>query len=439
MIPIHRIEAEQSSATNESGNRSRPVPSNDPIRTRRAAALVMVLIAGAVAAAAVPGSGDAHLAAQSAGGPACVPVASWVIPGANGGQATTLESLLERAVQAGTVLLGESHDSHEHHRWQLQVITALHSRHSDLVIALEMFPRRVQPALDRWVAGEIDEAEFLRASEWREVWRFDPALYLPIFHFARMNRIPLVAINVERSLIQAVSEKGYAAVPVSEREGVNEPAPAIAAYEDMLLESWRDHLPPDKQQDAALARQDAGFRRFVESQLVWDRAMAQGIADAADQKPGAVVVGLTGSGHVIHGWGVSHQLQQMGRKAPLALLPWDRDGDCADLVPGLADAVFGVAEPPRNVPVVRPRLGITLEPAEDGVRIGAVTAGSIAERTGLRKGDVIIEVAGVRPEQAIEVAAAVMRQAPGTWLPLKIQRGSRTLELVAKFPAASEP
>ncbi len=415
------------------------MPSPDAIRTRRAAALLSVLIAGAVAAATVPGSGDTHPASQSANESTCVPVARWVIPGANAGQPTTLEALLERAAQAGVVLLGESHDSHEHHRWQLQVITALHARHPDLVIALEMFPRRVQPALDRWVAGEIDEAEFLRASEWRQVWRFDPALYLPIFHFARMNRIPLVAVNVERSLVQAVSEKGYAAVPASEREGVSEPAPAIEAYEDMLLESWRDHLPPDKQQDAALARQDEGFRRFVESQLVWDRAMAQGIADAADQKSGAVVVGLMGSGHVIHGWGVSRQLQQMGRKAPLALLPWDRDGDCTTLVPGLADAVFGVAEPPRNVHVARPRLGITLEPAEDGVRIGAVTAGSIAERTGLRKGDVIIEIAGVRPQQAIEVAAAVMRQAPGTWLPLKIQRGSRTLEFVAKFPVASEP
>jgi uncharacterized iron-regulated protein len=400
---------------------------------------MMVLIAGAVAAATVPGTSDTDRASQSAGGPACVPVASWVIPGANGGQATTMEALLERAHQAGIVLLGESHDSHEHHRWQLQVITALHSRHPELVIALEMFPRRVQPALDRWVAGEIDEAEFLRASEWRQVWSFDPALYLPIFHFARMNRIPLVAINVDRSLVQTVSEKGYAAIPATEREGISEPAPATVAYEDMLLESWRDHLPPDKQQDAALTRQDAEFRRFVESQLVWDRAMAHGIADAARQKPEAVVVGLMGSGHVIHGWGVSHQLQQMGRKAPLALLPWDRDSDCASLVPGLADAVFGVAEPPRTAFVARPRLGITLEPAENGVRIGAVTAGSIAERTGLRKGDVIIEIAGERPEQAIEVAAAVARQAPGTWLPLKVQRGSRTLEFVAKFPVAKEP
>jgi S1-C subfamily serine protease len=129
----------------------------------------------------------------------------------------------------------------------------------------------------------------------------------------------------------------------------------------------------------------------------------------------------------------------MGQKAPLALLPWDRGADCTELVSGLADAVFGVAEPPRAARVVRPRLGITLAPAESGVRIGAVTAGSVAERAGLRKGDVIVEIAGVRPQDAAEVAATVARQAPGTWLPLRIQRGSRTLEVVAKFPAAQEP
>jgi uncharacterized iron-regulated protein len=366
-------------------------------------------------------------------------VSSWVIPGATGVQTTTLEALLERVTRAGVVLLGESHDSLEHHRWQLQVLAALHARHPQMAIALEMFPRRVQPALDRWVAGGIDEAEFLRATEWREVWSFDPELYLPIFHFARMNRIPLVAVNVERSLVQAVSEQGFAAIPVSEREGVSEPTPASAAYEAMLLESWHDHVPPDQQRDASLMSQDPEFRRFVESQLVWDRAMAQGIDDVARQRPGTLIVGLMGSGHVIHGWGVSHQLQQMGAEAPVSLLPWDREADCAKLVSGIADAVFGVAAPSRAAAVARPRLGITLEPAESGVRVGEITAGSIAERSRLRKGDVIIEVAGVRPQQAIDVAAVVAQQAPGTWLPLKVQRGSRTLKLVAKFPAASEP
>ena len=335
------------------------------------------------------------------------------------------------------MLLGESHDSHEHHRWQLQTLAALHARHPDLVIALEMLPRRAQRALDRWVSGELDEAQFLQESGWREAWGFDAALYLPIFHFARMNRIPLVAVNVDRGVMRAVAEQGLAAVPPAGREGVGDPAPALPAYEQMLFESWRDHLPPGEGHGAR-GRNDPEFRRFLESQLLWDRAMAQGIAEAAARHPRAVVAALMGRGHVVHGWGVPQQLLALGRPAPLTLLPFDRQDDCATLADGLADAVFGVAAPaPAAVPS-RPRLGVTLEPAAGGVRIAEVASGSIAERAGLRKGDLILAIAGRRAGRAADVAGAVVRQAPGTWLPIEVQRGGRRLEIVARFPPAPD-
>ena len=66
-----------------------------------------------------------------------------------------------------------------------------------MVIGFEMFPRRVQPALDRWVAGELTEAEFLQQAEWGKVWSMPAELYLPLFHFARMNRIPMLALNID--------------------------------------------------------------------------------------------------------------------------------------------------------------------------------------------------------------------------------------------------
>jgi uncharacterized iron-regulated protein len=417
-------------------------------RKRFPAAVMLVLVAGAVAAATLSGPGDSAHANPAATDGACVPVGTWRIPAAAGLADATTDAIVTRALAAGAVLLGETHDNAEHHRWQLQTLTALHARHPDLVIALEMFPRRAQGALDRWVAGELDEQAFLRESEWREVWGYDAALYLPIFHFARMNRIPLVAANVSRSLTRAVGEKGLAAVPLAEREGVGDPAPALPAYEDLLFESWRDHLPEDAAHGSLdrterSDRNQPEFRRFLESQLVWDRAIAEGMSEAAVRRPGTVVVGLMGSAHVMHGWGVAHQLKALGRPAPLTLLPFERDADCAQLAGGpterLADAVFGVATPPRVAAPARPRLGITLEPAAGGVGIAEVANGSIAKRAGLEKGDVIVAIAGRAPKNAADVAAAVMRQAPGTWLPIEVQRGEERLELVARFPAAQAP
>ena len=39
--------------------------------------------------------------------------------------------------------------------------------------------------------------------------------------------------------------------------------------------------------------------------------------------------------------------------------------------------------------------------------------------------------------QLAAVIAVVQRQAPGTWLPIKVKRGGETLDLVAKFPPAA--
>lgn len=384
------------------------------------------IVAAALLILAVPSAARAAV---------CVPVGEWRAPGAT--QPLSFEALAARAAESRVVLLGETHEVEEHHRWQLQTLAALHAHHPSLVVALEMFPRRVQPALDRWVAGELDEAAFLRESDWRNAWGHDASLYLPIFHFARMNRIPMVAVNVERSLVSAVGDQGLAAVPAAEREGVGDPAPALQPYEDDLYRTWLEHLPPGQARGDA-DRSNPEFRRFVEAQLVWDRAMAEGIAAAAGRRPDAVVVALMGQGHVRHGWGVPHQLRSLGHRTSLTLLPFDRKEDCATLVPGLADAVFGIAVPERPAGPPRPRLGITLEPAPEGVRISEVAKGSIAAQAGLRSGDLIVSIAGVAPKQAADVAAAVMRQAPGTWLPLAVKRNGRTVEIVARFPPAAE-
>jgi uncharacterized iron-regulated protein len=357
----------------------------------------------------------------------CAPVGEWSLPG--GGRIAAPE-ILGRAAHAQVALLGESHDNADHHRWELQTVAALAVLRPKLVLGFEMFPRRVQGALDRWVAGELTEEEFLKDSDWSRVWGYDPAFYLPLFQFARLNRVPMVALNVERDFVRMVGSNGLAAVPPEKREGVSAPVAASAAYLDRLFASYTQH--PDKQ-DTAPARTDPAFHNFVEAQLIWDRAMAQALADAAARAPDALIVGVMGSQHIAHGDGVPHQLQGLGIRNVASLLPWDRDADCSQYSAGLATAVFGMpaalAAPPP------PRLGILVETTHDGVKVSSVTAGSIAEATDLRAGDLLVEVAGTPVKTSDELRAIVGRTAPGTWLPLKAKRQNEIIELTAKFPA----
>jgi hypothetical protein len=89
--------------------------------------------------------------------------------------------IVAHAVRQDVVLLGEQHDSEDHHRWQLQTLSALHAQRPEMVIGFEMFPRRVQPVLDQWVAGELTAQEFLKQAEWDKVWSFPPAhLHAPV-------------------------------------------------------------------------------------------------------------------------------------------------------------------------------------------------------------------------------------------------------------------
>lgn len=359
----------------------------------------------------------------------CVPPGVW----ADGtGVAVEPVPLLRRIAEAPVVLLGEQHDKPDHHRWQLHTLAGLHALNPDLAIGMEMLPRRLQPVLDRWVAGELTEGEFLRETDWRSVWGFDPQFYLPILQFARLHRLPVVALNVERSLVSRTARNGWAAIPEADREGVGTPAPPTEAYRNRLTETLAAH----DRSEARAASDDApnkAAQRFIEAQGVWDRAMAEKIAETR-RATGRSVIGILGEGHVARRDGVPHQLADLGIRDSAVLLPWDANRDCDELDGRLADAVFGLGPEREDAEPQRPKLGVQLDPAPEGITVGAVSNGSVAAAAGLRTGDRILVAAGTTVHAPADLVAVIRRQAPGTWLPLTIRRDGAEQELVAKFP-----
>src|SRR5262245_38484042 len=324
-------------------------------RATRFAALV---IAG-VSLAAAPASAQTNAACSTYG--------NW-IDGA--GNATDGKDLVrDLASRSAVVLLGESHTSPDHHAWQMQTVAALRGRTDNMVLGFESFPRRLQGVLDDWVAGKLSADAFLNAVEWRRVWGYDAALYMPLFQFARLNRIPMVALNVERSLVSRVGREGWAAVPPDAREGLTDPAPASEGYlhELAAVQAVKRSMPPgaDPQtappdpDEAAIAEvmKQPEFKRFVEAQLTWDRAFAQGIVDARRKFAGATVVAVLGAGHVAYGYGAPNQLKALGVTGVTSLIPVSVDDACERVGKSFADALFTLPPGGDEAPMVeRPRL-----------------------------------------------------------------------------------
>jgi uncharacterized iron-regulated protein len=258
----------------------------------------------------------------------CPPAGGWV---SRTGEGVEPAAAVARLAGGRVALLGEQHATPSHHRWQRDMLAALADR-GPLVIGLEQLPREAQPTLDRWVAGEIDEQQFLSESRWKDRWGHDFAAYRPVFELARDRRIPMRALNIDRAFVRKVGREGFDKAASDGKAPISRPAAADPAYVAVLEESFRQHMR--EASPAALAR-------FVEAQTVWDRAMAEAIVLALRAQPGARVGAIMGWGHVAHGHGVAHQLSALGVEDSVSAIPVKAGAGCEPTA-AAADLSFGV-------------------------------------------------------------------------------------------------
>ncbi|MDH3326569.1 MAG: ChaN family lipoprotein [Gammaproteobacteria bacterium] len=382
----------------------------------------------------------------------CVPIGQWKT---SKGTSHSNKEILHSLSKTRVVLLGEDHDNPEHHRWQLHTIVELYALEPKLALGFEAFPRSAQKYLDQFVAGELSEKEFLDVVDWDKIWRFNKDFYMPMFHFARMNKIPMYALNVNRSLVSSVSQKGWENIPEKDRDGISDPADASAEYLEMLAGVFAQHMPKHAHKQNADTKKEEpaaptalneseikkilfnpSFRRFAQGQQLWDRAMAEIFYKASKKDKAPLVVGVLGAGHIMGGYGVPHQLDAMGLTNVKTLMAWDGTLECDQLKDGAVDLAFGigVASDEEKNADDHPRLGVYLE-NDGGVVVTRIVPGSVSETTGFKVADKITVIAGKPVAKVTDVVRAVKATAFGTWLPMTIVRDDKSFDLVAKFPA----
>ena len=269
----------------------------------------------------------------------CIKETQWWLP--NERKTTSREAVLKNIVSQRAVLLGEHHNNEQHHQWHLQTIKSLYTIRKDIALGFETFPRRLQPVLDQWAQGKLSETQFKEKLNWDAFWSFDIALYMPLFNYARQNKIPMYALNVDRSLMNNVRKNGWQAIPEQDKEGLSDPAAPSKDYLSILAASYLQHNPVDPGSEIDKKEDGQKFYLFVQGQLLWDRAMAEGVASVARKSDAPLIIGIMGSWHLINRMGVPHQLSSLGIDNTAVLVPWDTHFKCSEITSAFADVIYG--------------------------------------------------------------------------------------------------
>ncbi|MEM6369204.1 MAG: ChaN family lipoprotein [Myxococcota bacterium] len=254
-----------------------------------------------------------------------------------GGPALPQAQLLERLAERPIVYVGELHDQKKHHDIQLRILRGLRERGATVALGMEMFHAEQQPDLDRWVAGELEEADFLEAVNWTETWGFDFELYRPLLDYARLHDVPVLALNVRRSLSRAVAESGV--------DGLSDELRAELPEMDLEVEAHRTRFMAAMKEMGADKHPGMDLEKFYQAQVLWDEAMARAVAATmtADDSPEYMVV-LAGRAHVEHALGIPQRAARRGAEPFWIVLPVAAEGAEAS-APGRADFLWLTGRP----------------------------------------------------------------------------------------------
>ena len=227
------------------------------------------------------------------------------------GKPAGYDKMLKELAAADVVFFGEQHNDPMAHWLALQLTKdLLRLRQGHLVLGLEMFERDVQPLVDQYTTGELDDKPFEADSR---PWPNYATDYKPLLQLARQQKFRVVGTNVPRRYASQVAKSGL------------EPLDALPAAE----KAWLAPLPltvdfalPGYQQMAKMfggdAAHAAGVQNIIRAQALKDATMAYFLNQARPE--GHMLLHLNGSFHSDNHDGILAYLRQQNPKLKVLTL-----------------------------------------------------------------------------------------------------------------------
>jgi aminopeptidase N len=340
----------------------------------------------------------------------------------------TFKDILATLANYQVIYAGENHTSYEDHQLQLEVIRAMYEHDTRLAIGMEMFPKSSQPVLDRYLAGELDEKSFLKESDYFKTWRFDYRLYRDIINFAKYNHLPVIALNLEKDVVNQVfrsggpnslEDKDASLLPLDRK--LDEPG-----YRERIETAYMMHAGQE---------QNGDFSGFLQAQALWDETMAETIVEYLKSYPAERMVIIAGRGHVDKTNAIP---PRVARRLPVSQavvvnstgLPVESES---------ADFVF--FSPPAELSPF-PLLGVMLDDTEgeEGVLVTELNPQGQARTAGIKEKDIILAIDSEPVNDVADVKIVMLYKEKSDSVTVRVRRAAFFLgdkELDIEIPLKS--
>ncbi len=367
---------------------------------------------------------------------------------ARAGVVIDLAELTARLAEADIVVLGEEHTAMDQKLVQAQLIDGIAATGRRVVVALEFFQRGDNHALDRWVAGELDDRGLLEVTGWYDRSSYRWQYTRPVMQVARARGLAVVGANVPRDIPRTVNRQGLEGLSDDQRAEVGEIAVEGSPQHRYLVARYFG--------DTAAMLPPSWFANMYAAQCLWDVVMARSTLDVVADDTTVVLV--AGSGHVAYGLGIPRRVADERAAAGLPALSivticpvsapapdpdgtpsghpmtgghHGRAGDPpAIFARSLADYVAVFAD--RGGIDAYPTLGLRLTEDEDHrPMVSATWPDTIAEAVGFAPGDRVLDVNGRQPADLSDLRFLLAELDWDDRAGLLVERGGTEIEIAA--------
>jgi uncharacterized iron-regulated protein len=331
---------------------------------------------------------------------------------------------MQNAISSSRVIyIGETHDNIEAHRAQLEIIQDLAKRFPGKIsVGMEMFRRSAQQNLNQWNKGELSSGKFKKL--FRKHWGNGYELYKSIFEFLHKNNIPLIGLKS--------SKKTEDTFRNNDQPGQND-LPKID-FND------RYHRPFSMSIFGGHQAMEKPYRML----LLWEETMAQTVADFLinPSNINSKLVILAGGFHVQYGFGIPKRAFRRVPHSYSIVLPTvtelppeleDREMDIKHVSIPLYSADYAWKIQYKVLPENKVQLGVLLENSKNNVRIKSVSANSNAELAGLKDGDLLLAIDGIKLIDIEDLTDKLKRLVIGDRARLIVKRGLEEMDVEIQF------